>query len=64
MIDMVKFDAVLLANIRRCMLQALFKAIASTVVGLQNERTRRALKHRSKSYSLLTISMREACTTL
>jgi hypothetical protein len=46
-------------------LQALFKAIASTSVGLQKRKNQpRAIKRRPKPYPLLTIPRREACATL
>ena len=46
-------------------LQALFKAIASTPVGLQKRKNQpRAIKRRPKPYPLLTIPRREACTIL
>jgi hypothetical protein len=46
-------------------LQALFKAIASTPVGLQKRKNQpRAIKRRPKPYPLLTIPRHEACATL
>ncbi|MGZ8165068.1 MAG: hypothetical protein ACXW04_06170, partial [Methylobacter sp.] len=46
-------------------LQALFKAIVSTAVGLQRRKSQsRAIKRRPKPYSLLTITRHEACATL
>ena len=46
-------------------LQALFKAIASTPVGLQKRKNQpRAIKRRPKPYPLLMIPRREACATL
>ena len=46
-------------------MQALFKAIASTPVGLQKRKNQpRAIKRRPKPYPLLTIPRQEACTTL
>ena len=46
-------------------LQALFKAIASTPVGLQKRKNQpRAIKRRPKSYPLLMIPRLEACATV
>lgn len=46
-------------------LQALFKAIASTVVGQQRRKNQpRAIKRRPKPYPLLMIPRHEACATL
>jgi hypothetical protein len=46
-------------------MQALFKAIASTAVGLQKRKNQpRAIKRRPKPYPLLTIPRREACAML
>ena len=46
-------------------LQALFKAIASTPVGLKKRRNQhRAIKRRPKPYPLLMIPRHEACATL
>ena len=46
-------------------LLALFKAIASTVIGKQKRKNQpRAIKRRPKPYPLLTIPRREACLTL
>ena len=46
-------------------MQTLFKAIASTPVGLKKRRNQpRAIKRRPKPYPLLMIPRREACATL
>lgn len=46
-------------------MKAVFKAIASTAVGLQKRKNQpRAIKRRPKPYPLLTIPRREACAML